>query len=312
MSSTHEEWRRLPSLRALLAFAAAGEEGNFSRAAQALYVTQGAVSRHVCTLEGDLGVQLFARHGNRVAITPDGLQYMQQVQGALDALHRATEQLRRKAGSRQLTVSTLPSFAAKWLSPRLSRFYSLVPDAELHIDASRRLVNFGDGGIDVAIRYGPGRWPGVTAVRLMREEVFPVCSPSLVQNARSTDVLQVLGRATLLHSDNPESWPQWFEHAGVHRARSDMGPSFNDDLALIQAAIDGHGFALGRSALVERELAAGTLVAPFPQRMRAKYSYWVVKPKGRASNQLAAAFEHWLFNERNTNHQPVQSLKIES
>lgn len=294
MSIDHLELRRLPSLRALLAFVAAGETGNFSRAAQALYLTQGAISRHILALEKELGVSLFSRHGRRVSITPSGQQYLRSVEGAFEALYIATRSLAIKTPvSNRVAVTTTPSFAVKWLSPRLGRFYSAMPDIELQVHTSRALMDLDAGEHDLAIRYGSGRWIGVNARRLLQEEIFPVCSPALLNKWRWPNLLR---KVPLLHGDIPESWSHWLRRAGLRSPPLDKGPRFNEDLALLQSAAEGHGVALGRSALVERDLAAGVLAAPAVLRLRARYSYWIVTPPSEAS-PAAARFIEWLLQE---------------
>lgn len=298
MSFDHQSWRKLPSLKSLAAFAAAGDKGNFSRAAQALFLTQGAVSRHIRAMEDELGVELFARHGRRVQITPLGQRYLREVDSAFQALSRATDELRGAGAAPTLTISALPSVAAKWLSPRLGRFYAQYPDVELRINASRALVDFSNGEVDLAIRYGPGGWPDVSAKRLMREEVFPVCSPKLLKGFRRRDDWpRLLERASLLHGDLPESWQLWLARAGIANAQADKGTHFNEDLALLQAAADGLGVALGRSALVARDLESGVLVQPHPLRLKARFAYWLVMPKRSTQPVLVQKFCDWLHSE---------------
>ncbi len=298
MSSIHQELRRLPSLKALAAFAAAGETGNFSRAAELLCVTQGAVSRHIRTLESELGVALFERHGRRVALSAEGQRLLAQVGSAFQLLASATDELRRRAAPHVLTISVLPSLAAKWLSPRLARFYAAVPEAEVRVNATRQLVDLVSDQVDVAIRYGRGHWPGVEARRLMGETLFPVCSPALLQRRPELATLAGLARAPLLHSDIVDGWAQWFEAAGVRAGGRVRGSRFNEELALLQAAQDGLGVALGRSALVARDLAAGTLVAPLAApRLRASFSYWLVMPERRTPSAIAARFAQWVTEE---------------
>jgi LysR family glycine cleavage system transcriptional activator len=305
MSFDHQQWRRLPSLRALAAFAAAGDQGNFSRAAQALFLTQGAVSRQVQRLEQDLGAQLFARHGRRVKLTAEGQRYLGHIEAAFQALSRATDEVRGDSSSVRITVSTLPSFAAKWLSPRLGRFYAQEPDIELRINASRGLVDFAPGDVDLAIRYGPGGWPDVNAERLMSEWVCPVCSPSLVRGTRRSRWRDLIGRTMLLHGDLPETWERWLARAGIANPHAEKGMRFNEDLALMQAAADGLGIALGRSALVERDLSAGLLVEPHDLRLKARYAYWLVTPRRKRPAQVQR-FCEWLLSEVKQ-IQPIQT-----
>jgi LysR family glycine cleavage system transcriptional activator len=289
--------RRLPSLSALRAFEQAGRSENFARAAEALFVTPGAISRQISQLEEELGMTLFTRKGRSVALTPDGLHYHQAISDAFDRMAAATLMVRRRqASSSVLTLSTIPSFASRWLAPRLSRFFDEHPDIALRVTASRRLVDFEQEGIDAALRYGLGDWPNVSAQLLFHEEVFPVCSPALAEGQTPLSHPSDLKHHRLLHGDIKDDWRTWLRAARANDVDPDEGPRFHDDGAMLQAAIDGAGIALGRSALVAADLKGKRLVEPFGLRIPAAYSYWLVTPLG-ARNPAAEAFQDWIARE---------------
>jgi LysR family glycine cleavage system transcriptional activator len=281
---------------ALRAFEAGARLGSFTLAAEELLITQSAVSRHVRNLESFLEVALFHRSGRHLVLTPEGREYMAAVSDAFDRIHAATTVLRRRPG-RVLTVSMLPALAVKWFTPRLIRFSQNCPSVDLHVSVSRELVDFDRDGIDVAIRYGRGEWPGTNAEELLREEVFPVCSPRLLEGPPSLRTIEDLTRVTLLHGNIAEDWPMWLKAAGYGHIDTMRGPKFNDHASLIQAAIQGMGVGLGRKLMVADDIASGHLVVPFPIRLRAGFSYWLVTPRGRAPHPRFHEFREWLLRE---------------
>jgi LysR family glycine cleavage system transcriptional activator len=291
-----DEKPRLPSLRALQVFAVAARHGSFTRAAHELHLTQGAVSRQVQELETALGRALFVRSGPQLSITVTGQQLGADVQQALEWLRAAVDRARPARATPRITLSMLPSVAAKWMAPRLARFVQDHPHLDLRITASRHFVDFQAEEVDAAIRYGRGAWPGLTATHLCNETVFPVCSPGLAQRLnlqRPADLLS----ATLLHSDIAEDWLAWFQAAGVGAPAVPRGPTIGDDAAMLQAVIDGQGVALGRSVLVADDLAQGRLVAPFPQRLPASYHYWFVAPESAPETPGLTTVREWLIAE---------------
>ncbi|MEM9477655.1 MAG: LysR substrate-binding domain-containing protein [Pseudomonadota bacterium] len=292
MTSSHNAFRGVwPSLRSLEVFSAAAETGNFTAAAQRLGVTQSAVSRQVADLEGLLGVRLFVRRGARLALTPTGVRLSERLAQALGEVRRAVADA--AASERVLTVSMLPSVAAKWLAPRLGAFVATHPQIDLRVSASRHLVDFARDGIDAAIRYGPAPAKGLVAHRLGGETVTPVAAAGYVERlglAMPGDLV----RAALLHGDIPENWAAWFRAAGLGVAPPE-GPRLGDDTAILQAAIEGHGVALGRSRLVADDLDAGRLVAPFETRLLASFAYWLVYPEGITPTPALGTFTEWVL-----------------
>ena len=284
---------RLP-LTALRAFEAAARNGSFTRAAEELHVTQGAVSRQVQALEARIGVALFERNGRSIALSREGRLLASAATDALDRLGEAVARL--TDSSRAVTLSMLPSLAACWMAPRMREFTSANPGLELRLSSSRHLVDFQREGIDAAIRYGSGGWPDVEAERIGTESIFPVCSPGYA------DALELrkpadLVRATLLHNDVPDSWRDWFAAAGCPEIYTDKGVYLDEDAALLRAAAEGEGMALGRAALVAGDLAGGRLVAPFAISIPATFSYWFVVPAEGSRRPESALVRSWLMSE---------------
>src|SRR5262245_62078209 len=239
--------RRLPVLNALKSFEAAARHESFTRAAEELCVTQGAVSHQVKALEQELGVKLFNRERQRLVITESGREYLAVVRDAFDRIALGTERLIQRQRSGALTISTSPDFAAKWLVHRLGRFAEAHADIDLRVSATMHHVDFATEDVDLAVRHGDGSWAGLHVERLCSEQRVPVCSPRLVEAGlkQPRDVL----RFPLLHLDGRQDWARWFEAAGVSAPDLGRGPVMNRASMLIDAAIDGQGVALARSAL---------------------------------------------------------------
>lgn len=285
---------RLPPLAALKAFEAAARLGSFSRAAEESYVTHGAVSHQVKALEEMVGVPLFARNGRRVALTAEGKALADRVRAALRDIADAIESAGRRDRGNQLTVSMLPSFAARWLMPRLGRFMEKHPDIAVNVHASLALANFTRDGVDMAVRFGRGGWPNVEAEKLMDDERFPVASPRLNRGKlplRPAD----LAKFRLLSTDD-EPWTPWFRAAGV-KLPEPHGPIFNDAAMMVQAAVDGGGIAYARKSITQGDLAAGNLVRVFDIALKAEGSYYLVYPPGKLPGKVLA-FRDWLFAEK--------------
>jgi LysR family transcriptional regulator, glycine cleavage system transcriptional activator len=286
---------RGPSLNAVRAFEAAARLGGFTAAARELKLTQSAVSRHVRTLEDEFGVPLFERRGRSVVLSEAGSAYYSAVTEGLHSLRRASvDMYRRRRASNQVTISLLPSLAALWLAPRLVEFTAQHPGVDLRVHTSRAVVDMRRDGIDVCIRYGLGTWPDVEASRLVGEWLTPVCSPEF---ARSNDLFDKPERVTglkLLRDDIVDGWEPWLEAAGLAGAKLKFGPVIDESTTLLKLAASGAGLALGRSLLIERDLAEGRLVAPFKAKVPARYSYWLVTPHRGESNAAARTLIEWL------------------
>jgi len=289
--------RRLPPLNALKAFEAAARHESFTRAAEELCVTQGAVSHQVKALEVELGIKLFNRERQRLLITGAGREYLGVVRDALDRIAVGTDRLVQRQSSGVLTVSTSPDFAAKWLVHRLGRFAEAHPDIDLRISATLHHVDFAREEVDLAVRHGDGNWAGLDVVRMCSEQLFAVCSPKLLSArhrlSKPSDVLKF----PLLHLDDRKDWSKWLEAAGVAGAEPTHGPVLNRASMVIDAAVDGQGVALARTTLAAWDLINGRLVRPFELVLRLSKSYWVVCPKATSALPKITTFRAWLLAE---------------
>jgi LysR family glycine cleavage system transcriptional activator len=287
--------RRLPSLNALKAFEAAARLEGFTDAANELFVTHAAISRHIRDLEEWLGTPLFVRTGRGVALTEAGRRFGSQLTPLFDAIASATREAAAQGDVRRLLVTVEPAVASRWLVPRLGRFNELHPDIELVIDPATRLVNFRAGEADVGIRYGPGGWEDVDSFKLADPVSFPVCAPSLIKDAPAITPAD-LRNFTLLHEDRKQWWTQWLAAAGADPELANRGPTFQAQLA-IEAAESGQGFALSDQVLVTDSLAEGWLVKPFALETKETWAYWVVRAKGIKETAPVRAFREWLMAE---------------
>src|SRR6266852_1965470 len=240
--------RQLPPLNALKAFEAAARSESFTRAAEELCVTQGAVSHQVKALEATLGVKLFNRERQRLVMTEAGREYLAVVRDALDRIALGTDRLMQRQSSGVLTVSTSPDFAAKWLVYRLGGFAESHPEINLRVSAASHYIDFAREDVDLAIRHGDG------------------------------------------------NWSRWFDAAGV-AAPVTQGPVLNRASILIDAAVDGQGIALARTALAAWDLINGRLVRPIDVSLRMSNTYWIVCPKATSSVPKIATFRDWLLAE---------------
>ncbi|MBZ9746588.1 transcriptional regulator GcvA [Mesorhizobium sp. CO1-1-7] len=289
--------RRLPPLTALPAFDAAARHLSFSKAAEELNLTHGAVSRAIRNIEDRLGIQLFDRGTRSVRLTGVGAAYAAEVGKALDQIAAATIAATPDRSTRILNVSTSDGFAGRWLVPRLHRFHRANPDIDVRLATSGVLADFVSDGIDISIRYGRGGYTGVTAEFLADEEVFPVCSPELQQGEHPLRQPDDLRHHKLIHDAFRIDWATWLEHAGVEGIDPTRGVRFDSATFAVEAAVHGEGVLLGRSALVSADLAAGRLVRPFDLALKSAASYYVVYPEGALRQKKIRAFRDWLFAE---------------
>lgn len=288
--------RRLPPLNSLPSFEAAARHLSFSKAAEELHVTHGAVSRAIRHLETQLGVQLFTRKVRSVALTTLGASYAAEVRQSLDHLAAATLAMSGQQSS-VLTVSTLDAFASKWLVPRLFKFRRAHGGIDIRLSTSEKLADFVSDGIEIAIRYGRGQYPGVRSELLMQEDLSPVCSPALLDGPHPLRNPTDLKYHTLIHDDFPIDWAMWLRMAGIDGIDPHKGPSFYASEHVVQAAVQGEGVALGRSSLVDDDIAAGRLVRPFEFRLSAGLAYYLVYPPGALKRQKVKNFRDWIMEE---------------
>jgi LysR family transcriptional regulator, glycine cleavage system transcriptional activator len=254
------------------------------------------VSRAVRNLEDHLGVQLMVRTSRSVRLTPIGALFAIEVRDVLERLAAATSSATGQS-SGMVSVSTIDSFAARWLMPRLFRFRQAHNDIDVRVAMSERLVNFAGDGIDIAIRCGGGHYPGLSAELLMTEDHFPVCGPELLRGRHPLRTPADLGEHTLLHDVFTVDWAIWLRSAGITDIDPHRGPTFLSSDHAIQAAIRGEGVVVGRSALIADELARGRLVRPFDLSLPAGFAYYVVYPPRSFKRPAVRAFRDWLIDE---------------
>lgn len=289
--------RRLPSLNAMRAFEAAARHLSFTRAAEELHVTQAAVSHQIKSLEEDLGMPVFRRLNRALILTNAGKSLFPAISEAMDIMTSAVDRLHQQDQSGELTVTTMDSFAATWLVPKLGRFRKANPDIDVRISTSDDSVDFARVNVDLAIRYGAGNWSGLYVERLMTEEVFPVCAPSLLQSGPALTCPADLKHHTLLHDDLREDWRMWLMANGQDSIDASKGPGYQHSNLVILAAEQGDGVALARSVLVQDAITAGRLVKPFDITIRGEYAYYVVCPEANLKRPKVKAFRDWLMQE---------------
>lgn len=296
---------RLPSLNALRAFEAAGRHLSFSKAAEELSVTPAAVGHQIKVLEEYLGAPLFVRLNRAVELTAAGQSLLPAMSDAFARLGDAVETFQSRSASRPLTVSVEPAFGARWLLRRLDRFREGHPGVDVRIDATRRVVDFTREQVDLAIRYGSGDYPGLRVDCLFAEQVFPVCSPALLQGRHPLRTPRDLRHHTLLrHEWNPRyptwpDWDMWLKAAALDDIEPRHSAEFTGETRsfVLQAAAEGQGVALASSVLVADDLAAGRLVKPFDVTFPVSFCYYVVSPRALADTPKVRAFREWLLSE---------------
>ncbi len=289
--------RQLPPLNAVRAFEAAARQLSFTRGAAELGVTQAAVSHQVRVLEEFLERRLFRRLPRALQLTDEGQLYFAAAREALERLDVATRRLFESRETGTLTVSVLPSFAARWLVPRLGRFRARHPEIDVRVAPDPALADFARGDVDVGIRYGLGHYRGLRSDRLLDEEVFPVCSPTLQAGEHPLQQPGDLVHHTLLHDETREGWRSWLRAASLETVDPDRGPIFVDSSMLVQAAVEGQGVALARRVLAEEDLSDGRLIRAFEQPLAADFAYYLVCPRADAKQPRVAAFRSWLLEE---------------
>ncbi|HUN92690.1 MAG TPA: transcriptional regulator GcvA [Burkholderiaceae bacterium] len=285
---------RLPPLSAVRVFEAAARHASFSAAADELFVTHGAISHQVKALEAHLGVTLFRREGRRVALTDEGRFFAERVRSALSQIAEAAAALVRRKPTNRLTISALPSFAARWLMPRIGGFMARHPEIEVSIQATMALADFDRDQVDVAVRFGRGQWPRMHSELLLPETYFPVCSPRL-NDGKLPRVPRDLARLPLLRSSQ-EPWQPWFRVAGLDWPEP-TGLDFNDAGIMLQAAVEQRGVALARRSIAELDLAAGRLVRLFDVDLPSDSANYVTWPGEAEAPRKVLAFREWLFDE---------------
>lgn len=287
--------RKIPSTAALIAFEASARHQSFTRAADELALTQGAVCRQIASLEAFLGVELFRRSRRGVLLTEAGTAYSRKVAAQLDAVERDTLALMGTQGAMSIELAVVPTFGTQWLLPRLRAFQQLHPEVTVHLTNRTRPFLFADTSFDAAIYFGDGEWSGTAAHFLMHEHLLPVCSPALLETLPAT-AQRIAELPLLQQTTRPYAWRQWFSAQGLNVARDMTGPRLELFSMLAQAARHEMGVALIPPFLIQRELADGSLVValdrPVPDNQRA---YYLMVPERKVESAALIAFRDWLL-----------------
>lgn len=289
--------RKIPSSTALTAFEAAARHSSFARAAEELSLTEGAISRQIGRLEAFLGVTLFERVGNRVRPLPNGVRYAAEVRELLDRLDLSSRYLTgQPSDGASLDIASVPTFAMRWLIPRLSRFQEQHPNITVHLSERMEPFVLAGSGFDAAIHFEHPAWAGMRTYPLVQEVLVPVCHPSLIRKGKGRSLLDKLPR--LHRRQNPDAWQNYALETGISLANPAMGARYDLHAMLIEAALAGLGVALVPRLYVETELAQGRLVAPWPEGKTISKTFCLVltEPIGLNSEPMQA-FADWLQDE---------------
>lgn len=295
-------------LQALRTFVEVGQRKSVKAAAQALHVTPGAVSQQIRVLEDRLGVVLLERERLGMRLTEAGASVFPRLREAFLQIDQAMHDLESTKARRSLTVSTVATFAASWLVPRLGRFKQLHPDIEIRVEATSELVDLRRDRVDVALRHGLGDYPGLEVIPLMAPVLTPVASPGFLKAHGA--VIHEAGDCLsypLLHDGDRADWPLWLKAHGVaDDMRAERGSAFDDDFLLIRAAEAGQGLALVPQAYAQEEIAAGRLIQVLDKPWPARFAYYAVTRPGAADRPDVRAFLDWIRDEAGKNLSPPQ------
>lgn len=303
--------RSLPPLNSLRAFEVAARHMSISQAASELRVTPAAISHQIRLLEDHVGLPLFVRNGRGLALTDAGAAGLRDLREGFARLSAAMDAIDSLGEAGVLSVSVAPSFASKWLLPRLELFQAAHPEIDVHVSASMQLSDFMKDGIDVAIRYGAGRYTDLSVELLLNESVVPVCSPEYLMQHGPFYLPSDLTEATLLHDDSPDNdpscpnWEMWLSAAGAPHIDSARGPRFNQSSLVIEAAALGRGVALAKTALAARDLRQGRLVQPFSSAVKVDFAYYMVAPRAKLNLPKVSYFIDWLRSEAGKEEQQL-------
>lgn len=286
--------RKIPSTAALVSFESAARHESFTKAAQELSLTQGAVCRQIAALEGFLNVELFRRSRRGVKLTEAGLSYSRQVAAQLDAVERDTLSVMGQQGAVTIELAVVPTFGTRWLLPRLKDFQRLHPHVTVNLTNRTRPFLFADTPFDAAIYFGDGEWPGAQAFPLMGERSVPVCSPALLPGGTLQNPAALAELPLLQQTTRPYAWRQWFSSAGVQVARDLTGPRYELFSMLAQAAIHQMGVALIPPFLIGQELLRKELVIAHQHAFSDARAYHLMIPERKVESASLKAFRDWL------------------
>lgn len=286
----------LPPFGNLLAFDAAARHGSFTRAARDLNVSQPAVSRRVAALEADLGVLLFGRETKPLQLTATGRTLFDVLRSGLSRLEATVAEIRKAPQERKLTIAAAPGFLTYWLLPRLPGLSASFPDLELRLITGDQRQDLPEA--DVHVRFGEGSWPGMTAVKILGEEVFAVCSPLFLSRLDTKPDLARLTALRLLQLsdrlDRNYDWQHWFAAVGAEVPRKLNAIVFDDYSLLVSAALAGEGVALCWSGLLDQHLRTGALIRISKEAVTSDRGYFVTIPRGTAHDSVVYRLAHWL------------------
>jgi LysR family glycine cleavage system transcriptional activator len=289
----------MPPLVALRAFETTARHLSATRAAEELHVTLGAVSHQLRGLEEFLGFELFVREHRQLTLTPRGAQYFDAITGPFSALRLATQTIMQPSSKELLKVRAYTTFSLYWLIPRLTDFYEHHKNLELVLSVSNDPVDFKRDDINFAIRLGDGEWPGVISERLLPNVVSPVCSPSYLQKNPLRGGVKGLRQHILLQSTRPErkeEWPAWLKAQGIAQFEGYKHMYYESSALSYQAAVEGHGIAMGHLALVQRDLEGGRLIRLFDQALdNGIFTYYLIYPANRRLSERMKEFRAWLI-----------------
>lgn len=294
---------RLPPLNSLRAFEASARHRSFTRAADELSVTPAAISHQIKGLEDVLGAKLFRRAKGTLMLTEEGQRLLPGVRKGFLAFNEAMENFALYHQTGLLNVALTPSFAAKWLIPRIEHFNARHPEIDIRITTTMELIDYERDGVDIGVRFGRGGYPDLVVELLLASEVTPVCSPQLLNGEKSLEKPEDIAQFTLLHDDSPlldethPNWTMWLKAAEVTNVDPSHGLRFDNASTCISAAIEGVGVALARTALIDSDLASGKLVKLFELSLPSDFGYYVVYPKRSQKLPKVMAFRDWLFEE---------------
>ncbi len=293
----------LPPLSALRAFEAAARLQSFTKAADELAVTPAAISHQIHALEEDLGISLFNRRNRAVELTASARVLLPGLSEAFAGIQTSVRRLRAHNDTGTLNVTASPSFAGKWLVQRLHRFQEQDPDIDVRISATDTMIDMSRGDFDIAIRYGTGHYPGLVVELLLKNEVFPACSPALLRDGPPLDRPADLRNHALIHDQQIDrdplapTWSMWLKAAKVDDFVTARGLSFNNNVLALEAALAGHGVTLAYSTTAAADIAAGRLVRLFSLSLPDNFAYYIVTAPGALERPKVKAFRDWLRQE---------------
>ena len=289
--------RRLPPLNALRAFEAVARLGGVKKAGDELFVTHGAISRHLKQLEAWLGVSLFDRSQRSLMLREVGEAYRDTISSALDLLQEGTSRVQHYEPANTLGITTTHSIATKWLLDKLPLFGADHPEVEVWLSVEQGLTNFDKIGVDVALRMGEGPWPEMNCLPLMTDRLIPVCSPRFLSATSTLSEPEDLSNHMLLHDKDPAAqWHRWAAENGVTGVATNLGPRYSSSDILINMAMSGQGIALVSEVLAAEDLAKGRLVQALPQSVELGEYFWLLTPTNKSSKPNVKIFSDWIEN----------------